>query len=190
MLTNATKECIQIITAITYGIWIARNNKIFQDKDTPAAKTVDRALTSLHEYKHNISFDNINSHGIQTSPSCNNTSWSPPPRNSLKLNVDAHLLGDGRLGLGLVLRGVDGSIVGAATKLQQGSGSVETSEAMGLVEAVKMIKERQLQNVIIEMDAAVIVRAIQSNSYPRKYWGKLAQSCARDLEDQRDITLQ
>jgi hypothetical protein len=79
MLTNATKECIQIITTITYGIWIARNNKIFQDNDTPAIETVEKALTALHEYKHNISLDNTNSHRIQTSPSCNNTSWSPPP---------------------------------------------------------------------------------------------------------------
>jgi ribonuclease HI len=104
--------------------------------------------------------------------------------------VDAHLKDDGRLGLGLVLRGEDGSIVGAATKAQNGSGNVELSEVMGLVEAIKLVEERHLQNVIIEMDSAVIVRAIQRNSYPRKYWGKLAESCARVLKDRNDITLQ
>jgi hypothetical protein len=36
MLTNAPKESFQIITAITYGIWNARNKKIFEGKDIPA----------------------------------------------------------------------------------------------------------------------------------------------------------
>jgi ribonuclease HI len=189
MLTNASKDCIQMITAITYGIWTARNKKIFQEKDIPAIETVERALSALHDYKHNITLDSINSSGIQPSQSCNNTSWSTPPRNSLKLNVDAHLMDDGRLGLGLVLRGEDGSIVVAATKAQQGSGNVEQSEVMGLVEAVKLIEDHHLQNVIIEMDSVVIVGAIQRNVYPRKYWGKLAQACARVFENRRDISL-
>jgi ribonuclease HI len=190
MLTNAPKESFQIITAITYGIWNARNKKIFEGKDIPARETVENAISALHEYKHNTIPDNIHTSEIQPSSSCNNTRWSPPPRNGLKLNVDAHLKDDGRLGLGLVLRGEDGSIVGAATKAQNGSGNVELSEVMGLVEAIKLVEERHLQNVIIEMDSAVIVRAIQRNSYPRKYWGKLAESCARVLKDRNDITLQ
>ncbi|MCH81673.1 hypothetical protein A2U01_0002464, partial [Trifolium medium] len=31
-----------------------------------------------------------------TQPRGNNTNWTPPPRNALKLNVDAHPCGDGR----------------------------------------------------------------------------------------------
>jgi ribonuclease HI len=190
MLTTALKDSFQLITAITYGIWNARNKKIFEGKDIPARETVEKAISALHEYKLNTIPDNIHTTEIQPLPSCNNTRWSPPPRNSLKLNVDAHLKDDGRLGLGLVLRGEDGSIVGAATKAENGSENVELSEVMGLVEAIKMIEERHLQNVIIEMDSAVIVRAIQRDSYPRKYWGKLAESCARVLKDRNDITLQ
>ncbi|MCI11961.1 hypothetical protein A2U01_0033064, partial [Trifolium medium] len=38
----------------------------------------------------------LNSHPLYAS---NNKSWSPPPRNCLKLNVDAHLHDDGHWGL-------------------------------------------------------------------------------------------
>jgi hypothetical protein len=167
MLTNTTKDCIQIIVTITYSLWLARNKKIFQNRDIPASETVEKAIKVLQEYKHNSNPAQITSTRIHPSADCNNSSWSPPPRASLKLNVDAHLFSDGRLGLGLVLRDEDGRIVGAATKVQLGSGNVQLSETLGLVEALKMIDSLKLRSVIIEMDAATIVRAIHNKSYHR-----------------------
>jgi hypothetical protein len=158
---------MQLIITITYSLWLARNNKIFQNRDIPACETVGKAIKSLQEYKHNSNPDQIISTRINPSTDCNNTSWSPPPRASLKLNVDAHLCSDGRLGLGLVLRDEDGRIVGAATRVQLGSGNVELSETLGLMEALKLIDTLKLRSVIIEMDSATIVRAIQKKSYPR-----------------------
>jgi ribonuclease HI len=67
----------------------------------------------------------------------------------------------------LVLRDEDGRIVGAATRVQLGSGNVELSETLGLMEALKLIDTLKLRSVIIEMDSATIVRAIQKKSYPR-----------------------
>jgi hypothetical protein len=40
MPTNASKECMQVISTIIYIIWFARNKKTFQDKDVPATETV------------------------------------------------------------------------------------------------------------------------------------------------------
>jgi hypothetical protein len=47
MLTNTTKDCIQIIVTITYSIWLARNKKIFQNKDIPVSETVEKAIKVL-----------------------------------------------------------------------------------------------------------------------------------------------
>ncbi|KAK2437899.1 hypothetical protein QL285_022734 [Trifolium repens] len=112
MATNTSKDCMQIIITITYSIWLARNKKIFQNRDIPANEMVGKAIKALQEYQRNRTTDQITSTGIRPSLDCNNTSWSPPPRSNLKLNVDAHLSSDGRLGLGLVLRDEDGHIVG------------------------------------------------------------------------------
>jgi ribonuclease HI len=91
--------------------------------------------------------------------------------------------------LGLVLRDEDDRIVGAITKVQPGSGNVELSKTLGLEEALKMIDTLNLRSVIIEMDAAMVVRAIHNKSYPRNQWGQLAQRCARVLEEEDNCSL-
>jgi ribonuclease HI len=103
--------------------------------------------------------------------------------------VDAHLCSDGRLGLGLVLRDEDGRVVGAATRVQNGSGNVELPETLGLVEALKLINTLKLRAVIVEMDSAMVVRAIQNKSFPRNQWGQLAQRCDRVLKEEDNISL-
>ncbi|MCH91756.1 retrotransposon protein putative unclassified, partial [Trifolium medium] len=143
MQRNTTQDCIQIITTITYSIWLARNNKIFQNKDTPVNIAIDCALKILRDYQHNITLTRHESTVSQPSIACNNKSWSPPPRSYLKLNVDAHLLDDGHWGLGLVLRREDGRCVGAATKLHKGSDSVGLAETMGLQEGLNFINSMQ-----------------------------------------------
>jgi hypothetical protein len=96
MITNTSKECMQVISTIIYSIWIARNKKVFKDKDVPATETVINAIKALHDYQHKLSCEQPSSTLIHPSLDCNNSSWSPPPRACLKLNVDAHLLDDGR----------------------------------------------------------------------------------------------
>jgi hypothetical protein len=89
---------MQVISTIIYNIWIARNKKTFQDKDVPASETVANALKALHDYQHNLIRDQPSSTLIHPSLDYNNSSWSPPPRACLKLNMDAHLLDDGQRG--------------------------------------------------------------------------------------------
>ncbi|MCH99929.1 putative ribonuclease H protein, partial [Trifolium medium] len=74
------------------------NNKVFQNKDIPVCETVDRALKLLFEFQHNITVDHIVSSSANLPVDRNNKSWSPLPRNFLKLNVDAHLTDDGHWG--------------------------------------------------------------------------------------------
>jgi ribonuclease HI len=168
---------------------LARNNKIFQNKEIPANETVGKAIEILQNYKLNSNPDQITSTRVHPSTDCNNSSWSPPPRASIKLNVVAHLCSDGRLGLGLVLRDEDGRVVGAATRVQNGSGNVELPETLGLVEALKLINTLKLRAVIVEMDSAMVVCAIQNKSFPRNQWGQLAQRCDRVLKEEDNISL-
>jgi hypothetical protein len=54
----------------------------------------------------------------------------------LKLNVDAHLLGDGHWALGWILRWEDESWVGAATRVVKGTKDALLAKAIGLSEVV------------------------------------------------------
>jgi ribonuclease HI len=93
--------------------------------------------------------------------------------------VDAHQLGDGHWGLGLVLRWEDGRCVGAATREVWGLSEVIEAEAMGLSEAVVYLSKVQHDRVIIEMDNQSIVKAVINRNFPRKYWGQIAR-CGED----------
>ncbi|MCI14207.1 hypothetical protein A2U01_0035336, partial [Trifolium medium] len=139
---------MQILSSITYSIWFARNKKVFQNKDIPVNETVDRALQNLHDFQHHFIEARLSPTNSKP-PSINrhNKSWNPPPRNFLKLNVDAHLSDDGHWGLGWVLRGFDGRCVGMVTKVLKGSDDVAMAEATGLREALTWVETQHLNNV-------------------------------------------
>jgi len=76
--------------------------------------------------------------------------------------VDAHLLGDGRWGLGFVLRGSDGRPVVVITREVNAPDDPSMAEALGVKTTLDMIKENGWSNIIIESDAKVLVDSIKS----------------------------
>lgn len=89
-----------------------------------------------------------------------NNSWSPPLKDWLKINVDAHFISDGRWCLGLILRREDGGTVVVATKVVRSGGDAKTGEALGIPEALKFIQEKHLSYVMVESDSQVCIKAI------------------------------
>jgi ribonuclease HI len=177
ILTNTQKESIEYITATIYHIWKARNLLVFQDKEIPVMTVVQLALDSANDYiKLSTQRPQIHSQASKNrTRGHDNIIWSPPARNLLKLNVDAHPCDDGRWGLGLVLRKEDGGCVGAATRLVRGSQETLEGEAMGLKAAMEFVKSKGIQNVVIEMDAQTIVKAVNERRFHRSYWGRIAR---------------
>jgi hypothetical protein len=53
MIQTAKTEDVQVISAIMYGIWLARNDREFNNKCLPPDEVVCRAMKSLHEYQAN-----------------------------------------------------------------------------------------------------------------------------------------
>ncbi|MCI54055.1 hypothetical protein A2U01_0075302, partial [Trifolium medium] len=69
---------------------------------------------------------------------------------------------------------MDGSCIGAATKVIRARTATEV-EALGLEAVLRFIDRYHGQTVIVEMDAKMVVQAVQKHAYPRAYWGKIAQ---------------
>ncbi|GAU30620.1 hypothetical protein TSUD_62400 [Trifolium subterraneum] len=139
MFKNATNEGLNIMSTIIYGIWAARNQLVFQNKEVPAIETVHQALKVLHEYQNHSESDRNAANSVTCTKVCSNKlRWNPPPQNSLKLNVDAHSLGDGHWGLDLVLRKEDGLCIGVATRVRIGTNCVVLAKALGVQEAVEI----------------------------------------------------
>jgi ribonuclease HI len=189
MINNSNKHSMQTISTIIYGIWLARNSMIHHKKNIPAAEAIERATTNLSDYRHHLAANRLKHSKQATTIDRNELSWSPPPSNYQKLNVDAHLRNDGRWGFGLILRNEDGRCLGAATRVCAGSNDVAMAEATGLSEAIRFVTENHLNNIIIELDAAIIVQAVTHQKYPRSNWGNLVKSCVRSLGQLENVSV-
>ncbi|RYR21861.1 hypothetical protein Ahy_B03g067166 [Arachis hypogaea] len=93
-----------------------------------------------------------------------NITWRAPPRDWLKINVDASFRKSNRKGaIATVLRDWQGKfITGSATEIRAFS-SLE-AEALALREALIMAKNLQLGKVLIESDNLQLIQSIKSNS--------------------------
>jgi ribonuclease HI len=189
MILHTNKESIQMIFSITYSIWFTRNKKVFQNINIPVSEALNQALQHLREYHHHDTGTRPTSSSPTALGNQNDISWSLPPRNFLKLNVDSHLHGSGQWGFGMILRSDDGRCVGSMTKVLKGWEDATLAEAVGISEAVNWIGNQKLNHVIIETDAEIIVKSIQK-IFPRTMWGNIARSSARDLDDLSHVSIQ
>jgi hypothetical protein len=185
MVQESKNEDLQTISTLLYSIWQARNDREFNGKNVPPTDMMQRAMQTLHEFQANQGSRAMRN-PTETEKTRNDISWSLPPKEALKLNVDAHSLSDGRWGIGLLLRRDDGSVVGAVTRVQMGSDCALLAEALGLQEAVNLIQQWNLHKVVIEMDAQ---NAAHSRSQHRTIWGRIVDQCAKKMKDRNDITL-
>jgi hypothetical protein len=188
MIQNSKQEELQIISTILYGTWQARNNREFNGKQLPPTDMLQKAMQILHEFQANQG-NKAMSNPMDSVQIRNDTSWSLPPKEALKLNVDAHSMSDGRWGIGLLLRRDDGSCVGAVTRVRLGSECALLAEAMGLQEAVNLVQSWNLHNVIIEMDAQTIVNSAHKQNPNRTIWGRIVSLCAKKMKERNDVTL-
>jgi ribonuclease HI len=186
MIDNTTKEDMPTISTILYNIWIARNEREFNNRYLPPTEMMNRAMKNLYEFQAHQS-SKLSANRLETHR--NNNGWSLPPKGKSKLNVDAHSQSDGHWGLGLILRWEDESCVGAATRVRKGSNCALLAEAMGLQEAMELVDRWDLQNTIIEMDAKVIVDSVNQHRNPRTDWGKITTKCWEWMRNRQGITL-
>jgi ribonuclease HI len=174
MFAKAKSETIETISSLCYHIWKARNMLVFQQKDAPVTLIIEHANSNLADYKKHL-----NKGPQRTSTNNpnrrNELNWTPPPTNTLKINVDAHCNGDGRWGLGWIVRGMDGYCLGAATCVVKARTATE-AEARGLEAVLRSIQRFAENTIIIEMDSSLVVKAVQTKVYPRVYWGSIARN--------------
>ena len=118
---------------------------------------INRAVKTIVDYQaQNLKLQPrlaLNKPSVEHRDNC----WTSPPRTTHELNVDAHHIGDGRWGLGFVLRRSDGRPVVVATKVVDILGDATTVEVLGIKLALDWISEARWENVIIESDAKKVV---------------------------------
>jgi len=86
--------------------------------------------------------------------------WRPPQVGFAKVNVDAGCFEGNYTCWGLIDRDHRGNVQAAATKSEKLKCSPTLAEALGLRWCLQWIKDQNLQNVVVEMDAENVVNCI------------------------------
>ncbi|XP_073132182.1 uncharacterized protein [Henckelia pumila] len=106
------------------------------------------------------------------------TSWTNPPINFLKCNVDAVIFKDPpRMGYGCIVRNHSGVVINAICGCITGDFNPTTAEAMGVHEALNWLKELKFSNVIVESDALLVVNAFQFEALDVFCLGLILEDC-------------
>ncbi|KAL8488022.1 hypothetical protein ACS0TY_024339 [Phlomoides rotata] len=151
---------------------------VFNSRRCTAATTSHLARKFLLDWRvSRCSSKNLGPAVHQQPVSCR--AWHRPPVGRLKLNVDTAFFEDSaEMGFGMVIRDNNGVHFFNHTLAMPGVYAPEEGEAIGLFEALSWIKELDIRNVEIEMDAQVVVSAFNSrDSSSISVFGDIIQAC-------------
>jgi hypothetical protein len=180
-ISTLKEEDVIYMVAIIYGIWYARNQKIFEDRDIEGHVTIESANTSIQEYQQALhatsqqgtSTRSSNSH--RQRPSSNTPKhWFKPNQGVIKVNSDANLANPDRWGLGATFRDCDGELIAAATWKVPGANEPLLAEAFALYKAMTLAIECCFQVVEFESDNKRLVQLINlGDNNPNSYVGSI-----------------
>ena len=91
--------------------------------------------------------------------------WVAPPPEYYKINVDGATAGErGMSCVGVVIRDSRGLVIAAGSKVLNGAFATDVTEALAVEEGIRLAKELELLQVIIESDSVVVVEAISTSN--------------------------
>ncbi|XP_050238286.1 uncharacterized protein LOC126687773 [Mercurialis annua] len=158
-LTTSFQRNLMVV--ICWRIWLARNDKYFNNSEWTASEVNCRALTQLHEFSsahvlnnQSLIMHNGSSRQVQR--------WRPPPPGRIKINFDAALNISNRIAaVGLVCSNSSGYITYCCSHRFSGIVSPEIAETLGMWHAIMIASQLGLRNIIIEGDCLNVISAAQ-----------------------------
>ncbi|KAM6563384.1 hypothetical protein CsatB_023382 [Cannabis sativa] len=183
------KEDRELLVAVAWAIWNARNDRVWQNK----IKTVENIVTSAKGYLSQ--WKNAHSSGLELLSAGLNQGdgaehWVPPIENNVNVNVDAAIFEASRqFGVCWVARDSRGLLINGHTKLFNVQATLELAEAVGIWEALSWIKSSGLQQVVLETDCLSVVQALRSSIVMISTFGQVINECKALLNDLRTVSV-
>ncbi|XP_050217875.1 uncharacterized protein LOC126668736 [Mercurialis annua] len=149
------------MAVICWRIWIARNDKCFNNSEWTVSEVNSRALAQLHEFSSAHVLNNQSS-AIVNGSTRQVQRWRLPPPGMIKINFDAALSISNRIAaVGLVCSYSSGYITYSCSHRFPGIVSPEIAEALGMRHAIMIASQLGLRNTIIEGDCLNVISAAQ-----------------------------
>lgn len=158
---------------ILWGIWIGRNKFVFEGKPVNPLFTINNARELSTEFA-NANYRNVNQFSQLGNSNQRNLQqvWSPPPANSIKLNVDGAFDEARSIGAcAVVVRDENGILLTGSTKKFPYC-SPMFAEALAVREAFLVADSLGVSEAYLESDCAEVVRCCHGASPPPPPRGK------------------
>ncbi|KAL2894080.1 hypothetical protein RDABS01_009989, partial [Bienertia sinuspersici] len=179
MLQKITEvEWWDLFWEICWSIWLDRNNRIFTKVKRNCEWWISKAVGAVGEYRKAV--EASKSGGLVAVRS--REKWGRPPAGHFKLNTDAALRDNGRVGLGAVLRDSEGDVLVAVCDTVNGVSEVEVAEALALRRAVQIVMEAGFHSFSIEVDCLVLANAVLKKREVRSTFGLVVKDVCRLLD--------
>ncbi|XVF52726.1 hypothetical protein PTKIN_Ptkin05aG0041600 [Pterospermum kingtungense] len=173
------------LAMVIWSIWRQRNCKLWKNTLQTESRAVFFALEFLcgwlqaQERKKQVrSVDHSNSHGNVVDP------WEKPLIDVLKCNVDVAVFSASQtMGHGMLIRNDRGEFVATKSLVSSGVYAVKEREVLGLLHALRWIKELGYERVIFELDSKTVVDVVNSSLLDVSEFGSLVSTCKNLLYD-------
>ena len=147
-----------LVAALLWVIWNARNKWLFEGKKENPIIVVVRAESVVESYRK-VKQPERNFVGNQKAEKLNQ--WYPPPKDWLKINVDATVdANKQKAGLGVVIRDQEGICKAAAVKTSKFFGSVAMAEATTMEWGLQVALRVGVTAGIFESDSLEVVELV------------------------------
>ncbi|XP_017217191.2 uncharacterized protein LOC108194764 [Daucus carota subsp. sativus] len=189
-LESETSEVQLKLAKVLWGIWNARNFKVWEHKVvTPsiAMQWSDRQISQWQEVRKKQMRHGPNE-PQQHQPV--GSRWVAPAVNRIKVNMDASVVsGAHSFSLGLIIRDHQGEFITAKNLRYPGEITVFEAEVRGILEAVTWLEELQLSGVDIETDSLLAVKALKMGTEYNLEVGDVLAQCRSILDARPDFAI-
>ncbi|WCJ18734.1 hypothetical protein M5689_001063 [Euphorbia peplus] len=149
------EEIKERVSLTCWSIWNQRNEAVWNDRVVHARIALHRSMGLLRDYQQCQASANLQ----RMTPSLPHVDrWEFLKSRWVKVNIDAATNSEGgRVGLGQVCRDSLGRVITCQSKFYTGTWSVELAETIRLKEAMRWFLSLGVSNVILEMNAKMVV---------------------------------
>ena len=150
---------LETLFVTAWAVWYNRNQVVHESICSPYFQIWNLA------FRTQVDFKNVALFCMFQQQHSSDVGWAAPPPEVYKKNVDGATVGNGcRSTVGVVIRDCRGLVVATACRVLNGDYGVAVIEALAVEEGIRLATEMELQRIIVESDACVVVDAInQSN---------------------------
>lgn len=189
-LAKESQEVNVLIATTMWGIWYARNQKVWDQKSLTPTLATQRSMHHVSQWKeaqgHRYRINQHKPHLVQNLA----IRWKTHVEGRLKLNVDASIFsGSASFKLGMVIRDSHGQFIKARNLRIGGAVDVMEAEVTGVVEAFHWLQELKLADVDIECESRLTINALQLGHQYFSEMDNALDECRNILKDRPDYAV-